>query len=38
MSDNLFVIVLILICLSTCGEPDFWDKAPLIVNVRDCEK
>lgn len=37
MSDNLFVLMIVLLCMSTCGKPDLWDGATNYLMNINCE-
>ncbi len=36
MNDNAVFILLILICLSTCGKPDLWDATIIHLTKQEC--
>jgi len=37
MSDNLFMCVVILLMLSTCGSPDIWDASIHSLMQENCK-
>lgn len=38
INDNVLVLLVILLCVSTCGKPDIWDGATNYLIKNDCKE